>query len=445
VSKPTLKILAVAGLLIVSHLLAYADSKDKPRNKKKTIEVVNLNSLHGFACDPPLPGDGDQCRVRDRIKLLLQHIAAAGCPDLVTLQENVTRAFVPRTDTGDLAGPLEDTVALIEAGLPTLAAVCGFTYEIVFDPAARRQPEPTSIGCIEPVPCRGIDEELILTRYPVLASEVLPLYSPLAPRFSRHVLYAQIAHPIGPVDVFTTHLAAGIDFGSEECGFNMLPPPLTPPACPSECVPASGNPDDTVTVRECQAKQVAAFVVEKHKVPEPAIISGDFNAAFDSPTYNEFADRGWIDSHLAAGNLECDPATGENCTAGRADDNLSDLESVDLNQTERIDFIFVVPPEAGSECPGVIQTSDRPGVTSTGLFAAEPNPFASACGPARLPICWPSDHSGNALNLSCQPSADALGHLRSETWKSVHMIEIPANRLWPKSMRWTHPWTKQLR
>jgi hypothetical protein len=423
VSKPTWKILAVAGLLIISHLLEYADSKDKPKNKKKAIEVVNLNILHGFACDPPFPGDGDQCRVHDRIDLLLQHIAAAGCPDLVTLQENVTREFVPRTATGDLAGPLEDTVALIEAGLPTLAAACGFTYEIVFDAAARRQPQPTSIGCLEPVPCRGIGEELILTRYPVLTSEVVPLYSPLAPRFSRHVLYAQIAHPIGPVDVFTTHLAADVDLGSAPCGFTMLPPPLTPPACPSECVAFSD------TVRECQAKQVVAVVEAKHKVPEPAIISGDFNAAFDSPTYNEFADRGWIDSHLAAANLECDPATGENCTAGRANDDLSDLESLDLNQAERIDFIFVVPPEAGSQCPGVIQTSDRPGVTSTGLFAAGPNPFAPACGPAPLPICWPSDHSGNALNLNCQPSADAPGHRRAAAGKSVPRVQIPATRL----------------
>jgi hypothetical protein len=97
--------------------------------------------------------------------------------------------------------------------------------------------------------------------------------------------------------------------------------------------------------------------------------------------------------------------TGENCTAGRVDDNLSDLESRALNQTERIDFIFVVPPQAGSQCPGAFQTFHRPGVTSTGLFAAEPNPFAHAhkCGAVPLPICWPSDHSGNALNLSCEP------------------------------------------
>ena len=48
------------------------------------------------------------------------------------------------------------------------------------------------------------------------------------------------------------------------------------------------------------------------------------------------------------------------------------------------------------------RTASQPGATTTGLFASEPNPFASACGPAPPPICWPSDHAGTALNLSCQ-------------------------------------------
>jgi hypothetical protein len=62
----------------------------RPKNQQNHIEVANLNILHGFACDPPRPGEGDQCRVGDRLDLLIQHIIAAGCPDLVTLQENVT-------------------------------------------------------------------------------------------------------------------------------------------------------------------------------------------------------------------------------------------------------------------------------------------------------------------------------------------------------------------
>jgi hypothetical protein len=108
-------------------------------------------------------------------------------------------------------------------------------------------------------------------------------------------------------------------------------------------------------------------------------------------------------SHLAAGNAECDRATGQNCTSGRKDDDLSDLESTALGVTERIDFIFVVPAEEGSRCAGRIRRADHPRrpVTTTGIFAGKPNPFFESCGATPLPICFASDHSGNQLNLGC--------------------------------------------
>jgi endonuclease/exonuclease/phosphatase family metal-dependent hydrolase len=362
-----------------------------PSSLPWALDVVNLNLLNGLTCTLPDPGDGHQCRVRDRIALLLQHIVAAGCPDLVTLQEHVTRAFVPqRTATGAfvLVGPLDDTVALLEAGLPALATACGFPYGVVFDPAARRG---------VPTLARGIDEELILTRYPVLASEVLPLYSPLAPFFFRHVLYARIAHPLGPLDVFTTHLAAHSDLATAACGFQdpRVPAPFTAPACPALTCGAHD------TVRECQAKQVAAFVEARHQGPGPAIITGDLNAEPDSPEYRVLTGRGWLDSHRVTGHRECEPRTGEQCTAGRSDKSLRDLESPALHQHKRIDFIFVVPPRAGAPSPCEFQSSDGAAGTPSSLFAAQPNPFASACGAAPLPICWPSDHSGTALTLPC--------------------------------------------
>jgi hypothetical protein len=81
------------------------------------VTVANLNILHGFACDAPAPADGDQCRVADRIDLLIQHITAADCPDIVTLQEHVTAEFL-ELDPGVLVGPLANTVALTEERLP---------------------------------------------------------------------------------------------------------------------------------------------------------------------------------------------------------------------------------------------------------------------------------------------------------------------------------------
>jgi endonuclease/exonuclease/phosphatase family metal-dependent hydrolase len=346
------------------------------------VTVANLNILHGFACDPPVPADGDQCGVADRIDLLVQHIAAADCPDIVTLQEHVTAEFV-ELGPGVVVGPLANTLALIEERLPGLQETCGFTYEIVFDPEGVTTP-PAALG-------RGIDEELILTRFPAVDAEVVALYSPLFPFFFRHVLFARIDNPAGPLDVFTTHLAAEADFGPLPCGSQVLPPEAGgSPACPDEC---NATQD---TVRECQAKQLARIIETRHDVPNAALVTGDFNAQPFTPVYNEFADRGWLDSHLVAGNAECDPVTGVSCTAGREDQDLSDLELPALNQDQRIDYIFVVPATAGATCVGLIEPM------RTGLFAAEPNPFVERCGPLPDAICWPSDHSGNEATLVCE-------------------------------------------
>ena len=180
--------------------------------------------------------------------------------------------------------------------------------------------------------------------------KVKPLYSPLAPFFFRRVLHARIDHPVGLLDVFTTHLASDSDLATLPCGFQVPPPfprarpPLVPPTCM-----ACNDTGRACSVRECQAKQAAAFVEAQHKGPKPALLSGDLNAepaAQSDPlesTYREFTGRGWLDSHLAAGNAECDPASGTNCTSGRVA-VLGELEKLALNVDERIDYIFVSCP-----------------------------------------------------------------------------------------------------
>src|SRR5262245_13513734 len=254
----------VVALALVA-LLCAGPAWAKDKNRSGTIELANLNILHGFACDPATPGDGDQCRVVDRIDLLFRHIVDIGCPDFVTLQENVTSQFVQRTAT-ETVGPLENTVALIRERLPRLRMRCGVPYQVVIEPTAERPPAQG----------RGVDEEVILSRYPVIASLSQKLYSPLDPFFFRHVLHAQVQHPVEVIDVFTTHLASGSDLATLPCGISVLPgPPFTPPSppCPAECVPFVD------TVRECQAKQLALFVEARHTGPGPAFVTGDFNAA----------------------------------------------------------------------------------------------------------------------------------------------------------------------
>ena len=388
----------VIGVMVVAGAVQAHGSRPLDRD----ITVANLNILHGFACNLQLSGPvslaTDQCRVAERLDLLVQHILAAGCPDIITLQENVTSPFIllppdPTNPTQVVpVGPLQDTVALLEARLPDLEVACGFAYQVIFDPAARR-PLPEEM----PNPGRGIDEELILTRYPMLTFKVVPLYSPLAPSFFRHVLFTRIDHPMEPIDVFTVHLAAEADFGSFPCGAQVLPPEVGPsPACPAEC---DARQD---TVRECQAKQMVNFIKTRHNIPGTGIITGDLNAPPFSKVYNEFTARGWIDSHRQARNAECDPSTGINCTAGREDRDLSDLASMDLHQNVRLDYIFVIKPHRWlARCRATFDgpsDRDRDG-TGTGLFAHEPNPFM-ACGSSSA-ICWASDHSGNQLDLNC--------------------------------------------
>ena len=121
-------------------LLAASPASAWDRNRPRTIEIANLNILHGFACDPATPGDGDQCRVSDRIDLLIRHIEAIGCPDLVTLQENVTGEFV-QLDTEGIVDPAKVArCALQNAG--ALGGLVLTTDALVVDNDRGDKPEP---------------------------------------------------------------------------------------------------------------------------------------------------------------------------------------------------------------------------------------------------------------------------------------------------------------
>jgi endonuclease/exonuclease/phosphatase family metal-dependent hydrolase len=202
------------------------------------------------------------------------------------------------------------------------------------------------------------------------------------------VLYARLDHPLGPLDVFTTHLASSSDSAGSPCAGD----------CPPECLSAGA-----ATVRQCQGVQVAAFVAARHDVATPAVVSGDFNESPGTFVHAQFTARGWPDTYLSAGNPECAPGSGVGCTSGRNDGDLSELESSASNEVQRIDFIFLVPPAPGSLCAGTIDSggdADGDG-TATRIFADDPNPFASSCGPLPDPICWPSDHEGAQLDVNC--------------------------------------------
>ena len=302
------------------------------------LRVANLNILHGLFCPAPTAS----CRYAERIDLLFQWLEASGCPDVATLQE-----------------VKEDQVPIITGHLP---GACGYAsfYER----------------------SNGIDDQLVLARHAITTSSVTRLYKNF-----RSATHVRLDHPMGPVDVVSTHLASGSDGANLPCAGD----------CPAECVTAGA-----ATVRQCQGVQLASLAASVHQATTPAVVTGDLNEPPGSFVYQQLAGRGWVDSYLAAGNPECDGgATGVGCTAGRDDDDLGQLESPASNQSERIDYVWVIPATTGA-CT-VEPAGDPDGdQTATRIFADEPNPFVPTCGPAPDAICWPSDHEGAELDLNCQ-------------------------------------------
>jgi len=317
----------------------YAQRSAAPQRcaDKDDVTVANLNILHGLGC-----GD-DFCRFSDRVSLFYQWVVDAGCPDVVTVQE-----------------VFATTVTGFDAGI---ADACPFAY--------------TAEHLLD----NTFDDVLVLSRYPIVHSEVAKLHNAF-----RNIAFVRIDHPVGPVDVFSTHLAAGIDGANQPCG----------DACPAECIAAGA-----ATVRQCQSVQAADFVASRHTVSTPAFLTGDFNAQPDEYEYLHIISRGWSDTYVAAGNpADCNPVSGVGCGSGRSS-TLADLESTALTVDERIDYIFLVPP-ANTDCAlDSPQDADADG-TATNAWADAANPFAAACGPAPLPVCWPSDHNGNQADLNCR-------------------------------------------
>ena len=263
------------------------------------------------------PAESDSCRVGERVALFMDQLAEAGCPELVSLQEANER----------IAGLVSGEVG-----------TCG--YEIVWDD------DP------------GLDREVVLTTLEVIDFQ----RRTLADRF-RSAFLVRVASPIGVVDFLTTHLASGSD--DRDCDPGLCPPPCDP----------------TGSLRACQARQVRAFAEEVVLDGGVTVVGGDLNDAAGSPTLAVFGEAGYVDSHLAAGHGECDPANGSGCTAGREDTTLADMADPSSRQSSRIDYLLYSAP--GRDCSVG---------EDTGLFNAEP----VAGG-----LAFPSDHTAVALTLVC--------------------------------------------
>jgi endonuclease/exonuclease/phosphatase family metal-dependent hydrolase len=296
------------------------------------VRIVNLNILHGLFCAPETQG----CQAADRVDLLAQQLEESQCPEVVGLQEvNLTIA--------------EELDRIRKT-------VCDGRYKVVFGgkPA-------------------GADTERVFTTLKVKSKKVIELVGGFRTA-SRVVL----SSPIGPLVVVVTHQDGDPDTPSTTC-LRVCKPP---------CVPDRG-------LFDCQTDAAVGLAESAGGPKAIRVLMGDFNVDPTTARYQRVLAGGWVDSHLEAGNAECDPATGTNCTSGREDQDVAALKDPNARESHRIDFIFVKAP---ARCTVVFDTpddADGDGL-GTGLFFPEP----AVDGPGG--IVWVSDHTGTTADLSCE-------------------------------------------
>jgi hypothetical protein len=300
---------------------------------KNDLRIVTMNILHGIAC----PNAPDDCQGDDRMALLGQQLEAAECPPVVALEE-----IAQRTYDRVVAAPW----------------VKECKYKIVWHDMP------------------SVDRELVLTTLPVKSQRL----TVLAGEF-RTAYRVELRSKLGPLVMVVTHQQGDPDPGAD-------PRLCTPEACPPPC-------PQNVTEQTCQTIQAMALASEGGGRRAIRVLTGDFNVPVTAERYRLIVDDGWIDSHLAARNPECDPATGSNCTSGRDDMTTNDLKNPASLTTERIDFLFVKTPRDCKIRFDSPRDRDRDGL-GTGLFAHEP----VANGPGGL--VYLSDHTGTAADLSCR-------------------------------------------
>lgn len=296
--------------------------------------------------------DSNRCALDDRVALFAAQLEAGGCPDAVSVQE-----------------ANQTTVDLLTAALPTL---CDGAYELAWDGDA------------------GIDREVVLTSDEVVGMARFRLAGPL-----RTAFLVRLATEVGVVDLWSTHLASDSD--DRACDAASCPPP---------CEAAD-------SLQTCQARQVEALARDQAPSDALVLVVGDLNAEPGEPTVTALTEAGFVDSHLAAGNDECDPATGRSCTSGRVDDDLSDLTDSGSQQTQRIDYVLYGAARGCAAEPG------------TGVFQEAGGPD----NPAGL--VHPADHSGVVAVLACPTTEAQRAAAPDATAPTTTTTEAPSGRLEP--------------
>jgi endonuclease/exonuclease/phosphatase family metal-dependent hydrolase len=273
----------------------------------RALTLVTMNVLHGALCD-----DGAHCAVTDRMALLARELEAAGCPDVVALEE--------------VAPWWRDLL------VARLATLCAGAYHVVSPPVAGPY----------------FDAEAVLSK---LATSGAQRFDLAARASQRRALRVQLRTSRGPVILVVTHVGTGADdngSGGASC------------AQSKDCPPPCDQAGSAFACQIVQLRDIAASHPDDGRIA--TMIVGDLNLVPTAAPLRALTQGGFVDTYRAAGRAECNPATGAGCTSGRDDTHLAALRDPSARDRVRVDDIFLLPTET-------CRPSFGPG---TGLFAAKP-------------------------------------------------------------------------
>jgi hypothetical protein len=309
------------------------------------LRLVSLNINSGDTC----PASSDHCQAPDRVAMVVDLVTKAKCPQVVALQD-----MAPW-----LRGPIEDQ----------LGTWCNGQYT-------------TLVGDID-----APDRSLIITSLKAGDQERITLAGG-----AHTAQWARLEDDSGGrIEVVAAR--TGVP-GGDELGLGATPCGTTPETtCPPPCSP-------TGTVLDCQIAQVGDLA-QRHRDTESSIVvvAGDFGVQHEAPALaRTFWTKGWRDSFLDAGNVECDPKFNIGCTSGRPSTGaelLAALSDYNAVEDKRTDFVLVSPSLACSPRFDSAEDTDADGI-GTGLFANRWSDIDTFNG-----IIWPSDHIGIQIDVSC--------------------------------------------
>lgn len=251
----------VAGLLLAT---------TAGQSQAETLRVVTFNLLHGGPWSGLIGNGAD---LNERFEIAVAQLAALR-PDVVALQEASVGG-----GRGNVAERLGRALGVEWIHAPTTSQVFGIGWlDRTITSAIRFNEGPA-----------------VLSRFPIVSSEVVALPRCANRLFPRVLLRVEVKTPHGPLDFYSTHTSR----------------------------------DD------CQLRRVAELVGAR-RGPLPAIVAGDFNTRENADAYAELLGAGFVDAFRAV-----NPGAAGSTSLQR-------VHASESTVSRRIDFVFVVSGANGA-------------------------------------------------------------------------------------------------